>query len=679
MIVLMEDFRMAQTEERQIIGILANSQEMDGKDNVFINRASAIQYMVKSLMVSSGEVGVFTGYMSSFAEDIEFVDDEYLDSDDRVENFRNWINDYLLVFTYKETVDSDYARVKKVSVVPKPSNVSTEFYSIPVFAAANDEMICEWSEGKRYQLWRDYNNIKEFKENIQQKKSVGSLFGYDLDTFKPSFVIWKDEEGKLYAISGLKRISYNSLGGIILEGDDIAKIPITEYLKFMVYDMNTNPTIAFIPASLYKEIEDRMLKDAADHTQNSNQLEYDIQEQQVNEFEESAEINSISDELDVREISDRSNAQLQEIDSSTKNDELVITSMDYHSQKNGLFYSMKDFVNFHTAVKCSNLVILSGLSGTGKSQLVEMYAKALGINQSKNPDENRLLIIPVRPSWNDDSDLLGYVDLVHMVYRASDTGFVDLLVNAQKNEQNMYLVCFDEMNLARVEHYFSQFLSILERQVDKRELQLYDDQYTGRLYNSKDYPSKIKIGDNIRFIGTVNIDESTYHFSDKVLDRANVIQLNILNYAEEWKVKQYASFSSVNWTKNDYSSLIKKNVDNVRIHQLLWDIHQLMQSASSKYGVGPRIVKAIELYLGNLPETEMDGFDEKMALDYQIVQRVLTKVRGPESQLGTILQNKNENNFFVIFNKYADLSDFVECRKVIEQKQKELESYGYCI
>lgn len=98
-----------------------------------------------------------------------------------------------------------------------------------------------------------------------------------------------------------------------------------------------------------------------------------------------------------------------------------------------MFYNIKDFVNIHTALKCNSLVILSGLSGTGKSAIVDIYAKALGINtNANNPDENRLLFIPVRPSWNDDSDLLGYVDLVHMVYRASDSGFVDFWLEHRK-------------------------------------------------------------------------------------------------------------------------------------------------------------------------------------------------------------------------------------------------------
>ena len=101
--------------------------------------------------------------------------------------------------------------------------------------------------------------------------------------------------------------------------------------------------------------------------------------------------------------------ELIEIDVSEKTDDLIIKSMDYHSQKRNLFYNVKDFVNIHTALKCSSLVILSGLSGTGKSAIVDIYARALGINNTGNPDENRLLFIPVRPSWNDDSDLLGYV------------------------------------------------------------------------------------------------------------------------------------------------------------------------------------------------------------------------------------------------------------------------------
>ena len=428
----------------------------------------------------------------------------------------------------------------------------------------------------------------------------------------------------------------------------------------------------FIPEEIYAKVEDKLLKTSSVE-KIGERVEIDLQNNS-NKMRENVSANAESTKWEE---------ELIEIDVSEKTDDLIIKSMDYHSQKRNLFYNVKDFVNIHTALKCSSLVILSGLSGTGKSAIVDIYARALGINNTGNPDENRLLFIPVRPSWNDDSDLLGYVDLVHMVYRASDSGFVDFLVRAQKeeNKNKLFIVCFDEMNLARVEHYFSQFLSLLERPANQRELQLYDKQYSGRLYNSTEYPNRIKIGDNVKFIGTVNIDESTYHFSDKVLDRANVIQLDVLNYANMWTKTKYASLGNINWTIDDYNSITVTNSDEDMqlVHQLLWDIHTLLHSANSKYGVGPRIVKSIEMYLWNLPKSGIGEFSYSDGIDLQIAQRVLTKVRGPENQLGEILDEKSENNIYLIFDKYHDLSKFSICRDIVQQKQKELESYGYCI
>lgn len=97
------------------------------------------------------------------------------------------------------------------------------------------------------------------------------------------------------------------------------------------------------------------------------------------------------------------------------------------------------------------------------------------------------------------------------------------------------------------------------------------------------------------------------------------------------------------------------------------------------FGVGPRIVKAIKMYINNLPKTEINGFNKGVALDYQIAQRILTKVRGPEIQIGRLLNGKSNTGFNQIFDKYSELSDFKKCRKVISEKQKELGAYGYCI
>lgn len=662
-------------QDRQYIGVLADEEEDDGRDNVFINKGSYIQYRVRSLLLPQESSDFVSGFINSFEDDYEINDDEYSSEESRISNFKEVVNDKLFIYSYKVN-EGGHANMlsRKTNLVKKPSKFveNTNFYAIPVFCSKNIKGVCEWENERNWKLFRDYTNKEEFLDFLKSKKSVGSTYGYYTDAFTPSFVVWMEEDGSMYAIGHILDDRQNTQGGIIFECDKIECVNISQYNEYWVYQMSLNPTIMYMPENIYTKVEDMSLK-AATIEKYDNENSEKLEENQA-EIKASANV-----EMEILVDTE----QIIEIDVSEKTDELIITLMDYHSQKRNLFYNMKDFVNIHTALKCNSLVILSGLSGTGKSAIVDIYARALGITNTANPDENRLLFIPVRPSWNDDSDLLGYVDLVHMVYRASDSGFVDFLVRAQKeeNKNKLFIICFDEMNLARVEHYFSQFLSLLERPANQRELQLYDKQYSGRLYNSSEYPYRIKIGDNVKFIGTVNVDESTYHFSDKVLDRANIIQLDVLNYANSWEKKKYGSLVNVNWSMDDYNliTVTSSDEDMNRVHQLLWDIHILLHNANLKYGVGPRIVKNIDLYLWNLPKSNIGEFSYANGIDLQIAQRVLTKVRGPENQLGEILNNKNDNNIYMIFDEYQDLSEFNLCKEIVVQKQRELESYGYCI
>lgn len=666
-------------QDRQYIGILASDEEVDGRNNVFINKGSYIQYRVKSLLLPQESANFASGFISSFEDDLEINDDEYSTEEERVENFKNAVKDQLFIYSYKVN-DAGHANLsaRKTNMVKKPLKFSDEtfFYAIPVFCSKNNDLLCEWEEEKSWRLFREYNDKQEFIEYLRNKKSVGSTYGYYTDAFVPSFVIWMDNDGSMYAIGHIIDNRENTKGGLIFECDKIVEVDINKYNEYWVYQQSLNPTVMYIPEEIYAQIEDLVLKTIA--VDNVSEIEDEVEKKDVEYGTNQEEVPDFIETETKQKVE-----ELIEIDTSQKTDELIIQSMDYHSQKRNLFYNKKDFVNIHTALKCNSLVILSGLSGTGKSAIVDIYARALGINNTTSPDESRMLFIPVRPSWNDDSDLLGYVDLVHMVYRASDSGFVDFLVRAQKeeNKDKLFIVCFDEMNLARVEHYFSQFLSLLERPTNQRQLQLYDKQYSGRLYNSAEYPYQIKIGDNVKFVGTVNIDESTYHFSDKVLDRANVIQLDVLNYSTMWEKTKYGSLVNINWSMDDYKALIVTNSDDnmQRVHQLLWDIHTLLHEASSKYGVGPRIVKSIDMYLWNLPKTNIGDFSFDDGIDLQIAQRVLTKVRGPENQLGDILNSTSEKNIIQIFDAYKELSDFNVCREIVKQKQKELESYGYCI
>ena len=247
--------------EKQLIGIIASENEANGKNSVFINSNSAIQYIVKSLMSNVGTNEFFTGYMSSFEEDVDF-DDEYLSDFERENKFRESVSDKLFVYSYRPS-DGQFVKMSKVSVVPKPTGFNeSDFYNaVPVFAGANDETIIDWESFKRWKLYRDYNSLDDFYETIKAQKSVGRIYGYDAEERAPSFVVWKDRDEKLFAIGRISGCHYNSLRGIILDSNnELFKIDISDYVKFIIYDVDINPTLTFIPESIYKEIEDRILK-----------------------------------------------------------------------------------------------------------------------------------------------------------------------------------------------------------------------------------------------------------------------------------------------------------------------------------------------------------------------------------------------------------------------------------
>jgi hypothetical protein len=689
--------------DRQYIGVLATKEDVSfNREPVFINSLSQIQYTVKSLTLPQQGVNTAIGYISSFSNENDIADDSYGNDEIRINNFTEAVKDKVFVYPFQLQDDGSAKLLNnRANLLPKPSafSESDNFYPIPVFARKTEESE-DWEERNYFRLFRTCRTLDDFIELIKEKKSLGATYGYDATVFTPSFVVWYDN-GKFYAVGHVTDNYEASSGGLIVECDKINAIEISSYSNKIIYSPDTNPTLMFVAESAYQAIENRILDARSDlEIQNSDQVNnetvssktknimdtstQDRKDEQV--FKEN-KVNMPTPEID------NTNSEDETADTTTvsiaaklpeeisKTDEGIIQMMDYHSIRSGLHYDLKDLINFHTSIKCGNLVILSGLSGTGKSRIVDMYANAIGIQNSDA--DKRLLFIPVKPSWNDDSDLLGYVDLVHMVYRPSDSGFVDFLVKAQKeeNKNNIYMVCFDEMNLARVEHYFSQFLSLLERPVSQRVLQLYDEQYSGKLYNSKEYPSSINIGENIKFVGTVNIDESTFHFSDKVLDRANVIELNVLDYSKPWNIseKKYTkTLRNPIWTKDDYDRICHSAKEIPEVHAMLWDIHTLLHSTGTKFGVGPRVVRSIDLYLSNIPEGYMDVFSLSEAIDIQIAQRVLTKVRGSENELGDILNNTTEG-LESIFNKYNAISSFNRCREIIQQKQKELKAYGYCV
>lgn len=153
-----------------------------------------------------------------------------------------------------------------------------------------------------------------------------------------------------------------------------------------------------------------------------------------------------------------------------------------------------------------------------------------------------------------------------------------------------------------------------------------------------------------------------------------------------WKVDKYGAAKQLEWTNEDFSKLIKNDdvpIENhARVREFLWKIHTLLHGINANLGVGPRIVKSIETYLKNLPDCKTEySLSIQEGVDYQVRQRILTKIRGPEEQLKELFQvGEHDCNVLVsLLNSFSDISEFERCRKAITQKEKELKVYGYCL
>lgn len=346
-------------------------------------------------------------------------------------------------------------------------------------------------------------------------------------------------------------------------------------------------------------------------------------------------------------------------------------------RQRGFLYDERDLYNFHISAKSSRLVILAGRSGTGKSGLVRLYGEALGITPSQ------VAFLPVRPSWMDDGDILGYLDRNRMLYFPSDTGLAELLVEASRHPEKMYIVCFDEMNLARAEYYFAQFISVLEKK-ENPALQLYNPSLEERVYNHSDYPARIPLMDNVLFMGTVNVDESTYHFSDKILDRANVITLHQRKFSDMARLTRREVAPEVEVSADEYRQFRKDEgvvtLSDEELH-LLDDLNAALDERGTSGGIGYRVVSDMSRYLANIPSGS--PMNRKEALDMQIVQRVLTKVRGSREQIGYLTSLNEENKligrFPELLKKYSQVSAFTESLRVLERKAKELRTYDYTL
>lgn len=199
--------------------------------------------------------------------------------------------------------------------------------------------------------------------------------------------------------------------------------------------------------------------------------------------------------------------------------EIVASKINYYSftrdlENAGLYFQKQLIARFISSLLTKPFVILTGLSGSGKTKLAQAFAQWIC------QDESQYRIIPVGADWTNREPLLGYPNALKPgEYVMPDSGVLDLIMQAINNPELPHFLILDEMNLSHVERYFADFLSVME---SKDEIRLYSE---GTVENG--VPAKLKVPDNLFIIGTVNIDETTNMFSPKVLDRANTIEFRV--------------------------------------------------------------------------------------------------------------------------------------------------------
>ena len=299
----------------------------------------------------------------------------------------------------------------------------------------------------------------------------------------------------------------------------------------------------------------------------------------------------------------------------------------------GLSYPDRTLRAFHTAMKVNEstqMAVLAGISGTGKSQLPRQYAAGMGIG---------FLQMPVQPRWDSPQDLMGFYNYVEGRFRPTDMAralwAMDELNNPEDALQDrMLMILLDEMNLARVEYYFSDFLSRLESRPGPSEVndaaRRKDAEIELEIPTPDGKVPRLFPGYNLLFAGTMNEDESTQSLSDKVVDRANVIRFaaprTIISGGARGQRPATEALKRKTWEK--WASPRRSDSDRDAAQSKIEQMVDLMTALGRPFG--HRLGRAMLAYVDRYPITDGVPNIVNHALADQVEMRLLPKLRGIE-------------------------------------------------
>ena len=289
--------------------------------------------------------------------------------------------------------------------------------------------------------------------------------------------------------------------------------------------------------------------------------------------------------------------------------ELCERFRNYAAAEKKLYYTPEDIRKFIAGMAVSRILIMQGMSGTGKTSLAYTFGEFLN---------NGSVIVPVQPMWKERTDLVGYYN--EFTRKFNETMLLQKMYEANYSSE-MYITVLDEMNIARVEYYFAEFLSLLEiPDTDKRWLDVVSDKWSNDPVKLNE-SGQIKLPDNMWFIGTANNDDSTFAISDKVYDRAMIVNL-------DRKSKEFTA----------------PHTEGIKL--AVWEWEKLVREAEEEYGVTARnlrrlseldayMIKTFRVSFGNrimkqinkyVPIYVACGGDELEALDDILSKKIIRKL-----------------------------------------------------
>ncbi|WP_281298791.1 McrB family protein [Flavobacterium limnophilum] len=348
-------------------------------------------------------------------------------------------------------------------------------------------------------------------------------------------------------------------------------------------------------------------------------------------------------------------------------------------------------MNILTAIKTKPFILLAGISGTGKSRLVRTLAfktcpPILQDKERKKPGNFEL--IPVRPNWHDSTELMGYVSRINGEKYVTTT-FLKFIAKAWKNLETPFFLCLDEMNLAPVEQYFAEYLSIIEtRQLkdgkigsdyliaksnfenEKLYTKLLEDL---NLQNDKRFVEGISFPNNMVVIGTVNMDETTHSFSRKVLDRAMTFEMNDIDLnagLEEFKIdwdypKNYTSGSEVIGQFTAGNEVVNQFPESKLVIEYLQKINEQLEGTPFK--IAYRVRDEFLIYCYYASQNKLDTNWLNIALDEMISMKILSRIEGDDIKTGDVLKN--------LLNILTE--DFAKSISKLKEMDNRLQKGGY--